>query len=345
MADRRLTAVNTAELREQGFTVVRGFVDAASCRRAREAIDAFLGSEPTETVSDPSVRAQLGHESQGISSGFLHSVTHPNPAMAVMAHYMPKMVDAHVQTLRSSYDHIRLNGQTLLRTDPYDGEPLPPQVLQPNSVHVDNAFLAGDNESTPRKVYSRSIVYLNKVRKGGAGIIVWPRSFSAARKIVEELVAKEGEVAYHGGRWRNEIIEELDVDYSPGNTRWAGVGDAVEVLMEEGDMVFFEPMCMHSASRCTNGEARYCWVNAFYDERAQAMPHRLYQDTFSPEFLAELPSGVHAGVTGWLPDFVEKYKVPVDYQYWCYGVRTAAGMSTLDHSTRRHRAEEQASKL
>ena len=104
-------------------------------------------------------------------------------------------------------------------------------------MHIDNAFLARDNDSTPRKVYSRSIVYLNNVRKGGAAIIVWPRSFPAARAIVEQLVTRDGEAAYHGGRWRNEVIEELDVDYSPGNTRWAGVGDAVEVTMEEGDMV------------------------------------------------------------------------------------------------------------
>ena len=139
--------VDTAELRDLGFTVMRAFVDRESCRRAREVIDGFLGSVAMEAVSDPVVKSQLGHQSQGISAGYSHSVTHPNPAMSVMAHYMTKMAEAHVQILRSSHEHVRLNGQTLLRTDPYDGEPLPPQDLQPNSVHIDNAFLA--RSSTP----------------------------------------------------------------------------------------------------------------------------------------------------------------------------------------------------
>ena len=101
-------------------------------------------------------------------------------------------------------------------------------------------------------------------------------------------------------------------------------------------------MCMHSASRCTNGEPRYCWVNAFYDQRAQALPHRLYQETFAPEFLARLPRSLHAGVTGWLPSFVAHHSAQVlgpETQFWCYGARTPAGVSVLDHSTRRRREE------
>jgi hypothetical protein len=42
--------VDTAELQALGFTVVRGFMDSASCRRARAAIDAQFGAEPTEEV-------------------------------------------------------------------------------------------------------------------------------------------------------------------------------------------------------------------------------------------------------------------------------------------------------
>ena len=41
--------------------------------------------------------------------------------------------------------------------------------------------------------------------------------------------------------------------------------------MEEGDMVLFEPMSMHSASRCVNGTTRYCWVTSFHDDRVQEM--------------------------------------------------------------------------
>ena len=35
--------------------------------------------------------------------------------------------------------------------------------------------------------------------------MVWPRSVHAARSIVDRLVQEEGELEYHGGRWRNEV--------------------------------------------------------------------------------------------------------------------------------------------
>ena len=59
--------------------------------------------------------------------------------------------------------------------------------------------------------------------------------------------------------------------------RWPGVGPASEVLMGEGDLVLFEPMSMHSASRCVNGVPRYCWVCSYHDDRVRSLPHKLYQ--------------------------------------------------------------------
>ena len=91
-----------------------------------------------------------------------------------------------------------------------------------------------------------------------------------AAEVVRRLVSEQGEDAYHGVRWRDEVIAAMtqrppDADPEAGyDTRevvWPGVGPPTEVLMDEGDLIFFEPMSMHSASRCVNGVARYCWVS------------------------------------------------------------------------------------
>ena len=176
--------VDTEELRERGFTVVRGFMDRGSCGRVREAMDALLGPERREVVPNRKLGDEdaldLGHSSQGGSGGWRHTIAHPNPTMAVCAHYMQKTVEAHCQILRSDPAHIRLNGQTLTRTDPGGAD-------GPNyGAHVDNAFLSEHIDSTPREVYSRSIVALNPVRPGGAAFVCWPRSNNASRAIQGE---------------------------------------------------------------------------------------------------------------------------------------------------------------
>ena len=79
----------------------------------------------------------------------IREIAHPDDALAVMAAYMPKLVDANVQVLRSSAEDLRLNGQTLLRTDPsVGGAPGEPSTIV--HWHVDNAFLDEHMDSTPR---------------------------------------------------------------------------------------------------------------------------------------------------------------------------------------------------
>jgi hypothetical protein len=153
---------------------------AAECAHARAAIDDSFGPAPCEAVG----RNLVGFASQTHSSGYMHSVCHPNPAMACLASSMDKMTRAHCEFLRSDRDHIKLNGFSLIRTDPYrGGDPVLPHH-NPTNIHIDNAFLARHDLATPREVYSRSIVYLNEggVSEGGAPIIVWPRAHRAVRR-------------------------------------------------------------------------------------------------------------------------------------------------------------------
>jgi hypothetical protein len=356
--------VDTAELAELGYTVVRGFLTGAECNRARTAIDGAFGPEPTEKVP----HELAGFASQTGSSGFFHSVCHPHPATTCLVGAVPKMARAHCEVLRSDLAHIRLNGYSLIRTDPFGGDASSVRPhTNPTNMHIDNAFLPAHDAATPREVYSRSIVYLNDVAEGGAPIVVWPRAHKAAAEVVQQLRADgaaAGAGEYHGVRWRDEVIAAMahhrpgadpEASYDTRQIDWPGVGPATEVLMGEGDMVVFEPMSMHSASRCVNGVPRYCWVASFFDDRVQALPHKLYQDEFHPDFLAQLAPEL-APLVDWLPPYMAAYGDQVlgpETQFWAYNARTpgvgveAVGQERQEkmHASAKQAAAQEASRL
>ena len=151
----------------------------AACRRAREAIDALLG--PAAEVCDVPEEA-LGHNPG--NGSFVHTISHPSPTLAVVADAMPRLVEAHAASLRSDVANTRLNGQHFIRTDPNTSD-------TPRSLgwHVDNAFLAAHEASTPREVYTRSIVTLSEggVQPGGGAIMISPASVGVTRALVADL--------------------------------------------------------------------------------------------------------------------------------------------------------------
>ena len=175
--------VDTEELADLGYTGVRGFLGPKECARAREAIDGAFGASPIEAVP----HELEGFASQTHSSGYMHSVCHPNPAPVCLVGTVPKLVRAHCEVLRSDATHIRLNGFSLIRTDPYLGQNTVRPDTNPTNIHIDNAFLPAHDSATPREVYSRSIVYLNAVSEGGAPIVVWPRAHKAAAEVVTTI--------------------------------------------------------------------------------------------------------------------------------------------------------------
>ena len=127
--------VDTEELAALGYTVVRSFLTPEECARARAAIDSAFGAEPVEAV--PPERLLEGFPSQTHSSGFMHSVCHPNPAMVCLVDAVPKLARAHCEVLRSDVAHIRLNGYSLIRTDPYEGEGELQPHTNPTNIHID----------------------------------------------------------------------------------------------------------------------------------------------------------------------------------------------------------------
>lgn len=128
-----MVLVDIDELAALGYTVVRNFLSPPECAEVREAMDGQFGAEPTEQVP----HELIGHPSQTHSRNFVHGICHPNPAMASLVGAMPKMVQAHCQVLRSKLPHIKLNGQSLVRTDPYEGDgDVNPGGTNPTNIHV-----------------------------------------------------------------------------------------------------------------------------------------------------------------------------------------------------------------
>ena len=138
-------------------------------------------------------------------------------------------------------------------------------------------------------MYTRSILALNKIESGGAAVMFSPGGIGAARDVVARFVAEQGEEAYDPRDWLAPLQRELIAqdaespsDSGRGTALAEGVGLAadVECLMEvmllryrsgtapqslfltrvleqEGDLVIFDAMSLHTASTCSNGRARY----------------------------------------------------------------------------------------
>jgi hypothetical protein len=148
----------------------------------------------------PSIAATLGENSG--SANHIHAIAHPNPALAVMADAIPALASVHAAALRSEPQHLFLNGQSLIRTDPTDDATAHERGVRGSGWHVDNAFLASHTDATPREVYTRSMVTLSAVECGGGAIMFSPGSTAVTRREVQRLVDDQGEAAYHGQQWR-----------------------------------------------------------------------------------------------------------------------------------------------
>ena len=243
----------------------------AACRRAREAIDALLG--PAAEVCDVPEEA-LGHNPG--NGSFVHTISHPSPTLAVVADAMPRLVEAHAASLRSDVANTRLNGQHFIRTDPNTSD-------TPRSLgwHVDNAFLAAHEASTPREVYTRSIVTLseNGVQPGGGAIMISPASVGVTRALVADLLEEHGDADYDGQEWRTKIVKTLTEN--PTEAAWHGsqlatgqwggehLSEGIEVLTNEGDAVFCAYQQRRVCPRCRLTQT----VAA--NSRGDVVPHRL----------------------------------------------------------------------
>lgn len=226
------------QLESDGYAVFPSFLDIRTTARIRAHMDSLLPAvAPRE---EPDVKR-------------LHDLRHPIPG-AIMAEILskPRLIELAQEILRAN--ELRLLEQVLIRTDPQDA--------QANGMawHIDMAFLPQHYRAAPRQTYFHMVHALNSVPSGGSATYIVPgshhRTYAVARRLgsVEKLAAL-----------KNEPIDMAEIDLS----------EAVEVLPNEGDLLVFNPMCLHSPSPNTSHQPRYVYFASFMDSSAEYLRHHL----------------------------------------------------------------------
>src|SRR5687768_14158048 len=221
-----LTAAQLEGLDRDGYAVVPDFLDFHTTARLRAHMDGML---------PPVQPRELG-------GGEVRTLRHPIPG-AIMAEVLtPRAVALARQALHT--DRVRLLEQVLIRTDPSRGEP------GPTGWHVDMAFHPSHFFTAPRLTYFHFVHALNTIPPGRAAFTIVPGSHRLNYDATRDLGSPE-ELA----EFRNDAAKRAGID----TTR------AIEVPAREGDLIIFNPMCLHSASRNVSDAPRYVYFASFAD--------------------------------------------------------------------------------
>jgi ectoine hydroxylase-related dioxygenase (phytanoyl-CoA dioxygenase family) len=170
---------------------------------------------------------------------------------------------------------LRLLEQVLIRTDPG------PSPAGPTGWHVDMAFFADEYESRPRRTYYHMVHACSTVRSGGGAFMIVPgshhRTYAATSTLSRTDDALEA--------FKSDVVAQTGCD---------PVRDGIEVCPDEGDLLVFNPMCVHSASRNVRTEPRYVYFASFFDASAKWLWDRLdrigYRSGFPDSLREGLPS-------------------------------------------------------
>ena len=244
------------QLDEVGYTVVPGFMDKSLTARVREHIDALAppAQPPTEDVPQR-----------------IQTLRHPIPG-AIMAEILnnPRLLELAKATLRAN--ELRLLEQVLIRTDPK------PPPYGAGGWHVDWAFKPEHYNATPRQTYYHMVHMLQKVQPGGGAFMIVPGShkltYAATAKVTSDEELQE---------FKQDPIGKAGIDLS----------QAIEVPADEGDLLIFNPMCLHSASGNASTQPRYVYFASFFDVSAKylwyGMRRQKVRDNFPDSLRDNLP--------------------------------------------------------
>jgi len=219
------------QLEEEGYTVIPAFLDTETTAHIRQHIDSLL--PPVAPRDDKSAKR-------------LHTLRHPIPG-EIMAIILanPALIALAGQLLEA--EELRLLEQVLIRTDPADQEP------GARGWHIDMPFFPAHYEATPRQTYYHMVHALNPVAPHSGAFTIVPgshkKTYAATAQMTTEDELKE---------FKSHVIERSGVDIS----------NAIEVLPEDGDLLVFNPMALHSASANVGKSPRYVYFASFFDTSA-----------------------------------------------------------------------------
>lgn len=243
-------------LDEQGYVVVREFLD----REATAAIRAL-----TDRLAPPLQPADREEARR------IHTLRHPiaDPLMPRLVN-RPELLALAMALLKvRDIADLRLLEQALIRSDPR------PAPHGPVGWHVDWAFPPSEYEATPRRTYYHLVHACSTVEQGGGAFMIVPGSHHLTYAATANLKTEEELKA-----WKRDAAERSGVNLDAG----------IEVCANEGDLIVFNPMALHSASGNARAESRYVYFASFFDVSAAALWNGLraiqYRDHF-PETLRD----------------------------------------------------------
>lgn len=252
-----------AHLDDQGYVVVKDFLGRETTAAIRKYIDEILPPrQPKELPDLPRVHIARHPITGSIMPGLASRV---------------ELLELARATLRipasEKFDTMRMLEQVLIRTDP---GPLKPG---PTGWHVDMAFWPDQYESTPRRTYYHMVHACNTVPPGGGAFTILPGSHKLTYAATARARTKEELQAFK----KNPIgVAGLDAS------------KCIEVLAQEGDLIIFNPMCLHSASANVSDVSRYVYFASFHHVTAtwlrEALVEMKYEVPFPPGFKEALPA-------------------------------------------------------
>ncbi len=225
-------AAHLDALEEHGWTVIPGFLDGASTARLREHMDGLL---------PPVAR-----------DGRVHDLRHPIPG-AIMAELVTEQHLHLARALLRAGDGLRLLEQVLIRTDP-SSDPAGARAW-----HIDAAFYPRHRAQTPRQTYYQCVHALCDIRPGGGATMVVPGSHRRLVAATARIESTGFIPAVKQDELKAEALRLAAIDTSAG----------IELTASEGDLVLFDPTCLHSASVNTGASARFVLFQSFIDDSAQ----------------------------------------------------------------------------
>ena len=268
--DRRLD-----ELDERGYAIIPNYLDRTTTAEIRTHIDSVVGSHlpevdnPWDRIDEPRV---IRKDEYGI-----RKLRHPI-AGAIMPRIASnqRTIELSRIMLGSRLADLRLREQVFGRTDRV------PAPNGPTGWHIDAPFTAEEFQSTPRRIYYQLLHYCSKVESGGGAFMIVPGSHQLA-------------YAVNRGTRSEEQRQQLQKD--PIGICGIDTDRGIEICGDDGDLIIFNAMCLHSASLNKRPESRYVYFTSFYDASADWLVDHVrrtrYRDCFPNSLYRDLPARLH----------------------------------------------------
>lgn len=249
-------AFDRAALERDGYSVVPGFLPREKTARIRRHIDSLL----------PSVGAGSEDPTRWVSV-----LRHPIPG-SIMAEILQNPALIALATELLGAESLRLLEQVLIRSAPR------PAPHGPLGWHVDWAFFPRHYEAVPKQTYFHMVHCLNSVPAGGAAFMIVPGSHH---------------LTYAASAQMRSAEELAELKRDPVGVAGVDPGLGIEVCPQEGDLLVFNPMALHSASGNATQEPRYVYFASFFDTSAKDLWDALraikYRDGFPASLREHLP--------------------------------------------------------